>query len=420
MKQWWNHQCYLKKNEEIAAQQAQETTAQAEKASRVDPVIEAQNSSSDEDSESTQSESELITKNLGRGKAQLKKKPLKKRKGSDEDDSPYDPDKSKRQRKKRKAAPAGTIPRNIRAKKSGAETQKEKEGKKEQQFETEKIPSAEVPKEPEVQTEKVPVVEAKRTDDDDDYVEITGFKPASPNPVQQDIPGSSHQREEDFNFNFDDLGTATGVFSEDMPEGDSDMFNDQAVKEMIQKVRELEKEKARAEMERNFLKSQVDDLMEAHNKIVAALVEKEKRMNQMKDDVEGNSKVFDSLTREISSLNTKIKELENVNQTLNQLLSEMSEASSNEMKAMKLEMEAMKADKVMKNQQLQMLVAVVESHLKLNIHAAFDEIDVIRANERRMERERQMAEEANLKNKCIAEEVEIVDASSSQPDVGDG
>ncbi|XP_022039967.1 troponin T, skeletal muscle-like [Helianthus annuus] len=202
-----------------------------------------------------------------------------------------------------------------------------------------------------------------------------------------------------------------------MPEGESDMFNDQAVKELIKKVKELEKEKGKAEEERDMLRSKIDDLMEAHNKIVAALVEKENRMNQMKDDVEGNSKVFDSLTHEIASLNAKIKDLQNVNQTLNQLFNEMSEASSNEMKAMKLEMEAMKADKVMKDQQLQMLVAVVETHLKLNIHAAFDEIDVIRANERRLERERQMAEEANLKNKGIAEGIEVVDASSSQPDV---
>ncbi|KAJ0570482.1 hypothetical protein HanHA300_Chr05g0178491 [Helianthus annuus] len=196
------------------------------------------------------------------------------------------------------------------------------------------------------------------------------------------------------------------------------MFNDKAVKELIQRVNKLEKEKGKAEEERDMLRSQIDDLMEAHNKIVAALVEKEKRMNQMKDDVEGNFKVFDSLTHEISSLNAKIKDLENVNQTLNQLLNEMSEASSNEMKAMKLEMEAMKADKVMKDKHLQMLVAVVESHLKLNIHAAFDEIDVIRAYERRLEGKRQMAEEANLKNKGIVEEVEVVDASSSQPDVG--
>ncbi|XP_021986596.1 glutamic acid-rich protein-like [Helianthus annuus] len=266
-----------------------------------------------------------------------------------------------------------------------------------------------------VKTTEVPVVGTEEKTDDE--VEITGFRAASPKPAQQDIPGSSRQREEDFNFNFDYLGPATGVFSEDMPEGESDMFNDQAVKELIKKVKELEKEKATTEMERNFMRSQIDDLMEAHNKVVAALVEKEKRMNEMKDDVEVNSKVFDTLTQEISSLNAKIKDLENVNQTLNQLLNEMSEASSNEMKAMKLEMEAMKADKVMKDQQLQMLVAIVESHLKMNIHAAFDEIDVIRANERRMERERQMAEEANLRNKGVVEEVEVVGASLSQPDI---
>ncbi|KAJ0922396.1 putative transcription factor bZIP family [Helianthus annuus] len=407
---------YLKKNEEIAAQQAQGTSVHAEKVTRVQPETEALRSSSDGDSEATQSESELIPETVGKGKVQLKKRPSKKQKGSDEEDSPYDPEKSKRQRKKRKAAPVGIIPRNVRSKKSGAETQKDKEGKAAQHVQKEKSPSVDVPKEPEVKTKEVPVVVTKEKTDDE--VEITGFRAASPKPAQQDIPESSHQKVEDFKFDFDNIGPVTGIFSEDMPEGESDMFNDQAVKELIKKVKEVEKEKAKAEEERDMLKSQINDLMEAHNKIVAALVEKEKRMNQMKDDVEGNSKVFDSLTQEISSLNAKIKDLENANQTLNQLLNEISEASSNEMKAMKLEMEAMKADKVMKDQQLQMLVAVVESYLKMNIHVAFDEIDVMRANERRLECERQMAEEANLKNKGIVEEVEIIDASSSQPEVG--
>ncbi|XP_022024063.1 cilia- and flagella-associated protein 58-like [Helianthus annuus] len=387
---------YLKKNEEIAAQQAQGTSVHAEKVTRVQPETEALRSSSDGDSKATQSESELIPETVGKGKVQLKKRPSKKQKGSDEEDSPYDPEKSKKKRKKQKAAPVGIIPRNVRSKKSGAETQKDKEGKAAQHVQKEKSPSVDVPKEPEVKTKEVPVVVTEEKTNDE--VEITGFRAASPKPVQQDIPQSSHQKVEDFNFDFDNIGSA--------------------VKELIKKVNELEKEKAKAEEERDMLKSQINDLMEAHNKVVAALVEKEKRMNQMKDDVEGNSKVFDSLTQEISSLNAKIKDLENVNQTLNQLFNEMSEASSNEMKAMKLEMEAMKADKVMKDQQLQMLVAVVESHLKMNIHAAFDEIDVIRANERRLERERQIAEEANLKNKGIVEEVEVVDASSSQPEVG--
>ncbi|MFS8021423.1 hypothetical protein Hanom_Chr16g01427231 [Helianthus anomalus] len=322
----------------------------------------------------------------------------------------YDPDQSRKNRKKRKAAPAGVIPRNVRAKKSSAESQKEIEGKKKQD-KVEKSHVDEIP-------EEVPTDKSKKSNEDDDYVEITGYKPASPKPVQQDIPGSSHQRVDDFGFIFDDLGTATGIFSDDMPEGDSDMFNDQAVKELVQKVKILEKEKATAELERNELRSQIEELMASHNKVVAALVEKESKMNKMKEDAEDNSKVFDSLTNEIASLNAKVKDLRNINQTLNQLLNEMNEAYSYEMKAMKLEMEAMKADKVMKDQQLQMLTVVVETHLKLNIHAAFDEIDVIKAKERRQERERQMAEEANFRNKGIAEGVEIVDASLSQPDMG--
>ncbi|MFS7890427.1 hypothetical protein Hanom_Chr00s000067g01618871 [Helianthus anomalus] len=46
--------------------------------------------------------------------------------------------------------------------------------------------------------------------------------------------------------------------------------------------------------------------MKAHDKIVAALVEKEKRMNEMKDDVDDSSKMFELLTLEISTLNVKV------------------------------------------------------------------------------------------------------------------
>ncbi|MFS7903162.1 hypothetical protein Hanom_Chr01g00020761 [Helianthus anomalus] len=128
---------YFKKNEEIAAKQAQKSVAQED---------ETRKSSSDEDSEATQSESELVAETLGKGKVQLKKKPLKKRKDSDEEDSPYEPDQSKKNRKKRKAAPAGVIPRNVRARKLSAESQKELEGKKKQD-DVEKSPAAEIPKE---------------------------------------------------------------------------------------------------------------------------------------------------------------------------------------------------------------------------------------------------------------------------------
>ncbi|KAJ0435633.1 hypothetical protein HanIR_Chr17g0895421 [Helianthus annuus] len=70
---------YFRKNEELAAQQAQKSVAQKD---------ETQKSSSDEDSEATLSESELVAETVGKGKVQLKKKPSTKRKDSDEEDSP--------------------------------------------------------------------------------------------------------------------------------------------------------------------------------------------------------------------------------------------------------------------------------------------------------------------------------------------
>ncbi|KAJ0561313.1 hypothetical protein HanHA300_Chr06g0221491 [Helianthus annuus] len=392
---------YFKKNEELAAQQAQKSVAQKD---------ETQKSSSDEDSEATLSESELVAETVGKGKVQLKKKSSMKRKDSDEEDSPYDPDQSKKNRKKRKAAPAGVIPRNVRARKLSAESQTEIEGKKKQD-DVEKSPAAETQKE-------TPIVESKKLNEDDDYVEITGVKFASPKPFHQDIPESSQLKSDDFNLDFDSLGGATGNFFDDMPEGESDMFNDQVVKDLVQRVKALEKEKAEADAERNKLKKKIDELIDSNNNFVDALVVKENRMKKMKEDIEDNAQIVENLTSEIASLNAKVQDLQNINQTLNQLLNEMNEASSNEMKAMKLEMEAMKADKVMKDQQLQMLTAVVETHLKLNVHEAFDQIDIIKANERRQERERQLAEEANLKNKGITEEVEVVDASQNQPDMG--
>ncbi|KAF5757144.1 hypothetical protein HanXRQr2_Chr17g0823171 [Helianthus annuus] len=203
-----------------------------------------------------------------------------------------------------------------------------------------------------------------------------------------------------------------------MPEGEGDMFHDQVVKDLVERVKALEKEKAENEAERNKLKKKIDELVDSNNDFVDALVVKDKRIKEMKEDIKDNVEVVSTLTDEIASLNAKVKDLQNIKQTWNQLLNEMNEASANEMKAMKLEMEAMKADKVMKDQQLQMLTAVIETHLKLNIHEAFDQVDIIKANERRQERERQLAEEANLRNKGVAEEVEILGASQNQLDMG--
>ncbi|KAJ0952816.1 hypothetical protein HanPSC8_Chr02g0076691 [Helianthus annuus] len=394
---------YFKRHEEAASTQAQKSSVQEE---------ETQQSSSDEDSEETLSESELVAETMGKGKVQLKKRPLKKRKDSDDEDSPYNPKESQKNRKKRKAAPAGNIPRNVRAKKQTAGFQKEREGKQKQDI-VEKSPVVETPKE--IPSTEIP--KETRTSNDD-YVEITGVKSARQTSDLHDIPESSQPKTDDFSLDFDSFGGATGDFFADMPEGEGDLFHDQKVKELGEKVKALEKEKAENEAERIILKKKIDELVKLHDDMADALFTKDEKIKEMKEDIKDNAEVVSTLTDEIGVLNAKVKDLQNINQTLNQLLNEMNEASSNEMKAMKLEMEAMKADKVMKDQQLAMLTAVIEAHLKVNIHEAFDQVDIIKANERRQERERQLAKEANLRNKGIAEEVEIVGSSQNQLEVG--
>ncbi|MFS7946450.1 hypothetical protein Hanom_Chr06g00536441 [Helianthus anomalus] len=119
----------------------------------------------------------------------LKKKPSKKQKASDEEDSTYVPtEKPKKLRAKRKAVQYGVLPRKVRAKKSGAPIPKDQEGKKEKHVtiskvqEAEKAHNVEAPKDPEVQTQSVPEVEVQQKTSGDDYVEISGFRDATPPP----------------------------------------------------------------------------------------------------------------------------------------------------------------------------------------------------------------------------------------------
>ncbi|XP_035834014.1 putative leucine-rich repeat-containing protein DDB_G0290503 [Helianthus annuus] len=391
---------YFKKHEEAEQAQAQRKVGQEE---------EAEKNSSNEDSEETLSESELVKETVGKGKVQLKKRPLKKRKNSEDEDSPYNPEDSQKNRKKRKATRSGDIPRVVRAKKQNAISQKEKEGKKKQDT-AESSPVVEIPKE--VPLTEIPI------ETHDDYVEITGVKSTKQTSDRHDIPESSQRKTDYFNLDFDSLGGATGDFFQDMPESEGDLFHDKKMKELEEKVKVLEKEKEENEAVQVKLKEMIDELEKRHEDVMDAVLTKDEKLNEMKEDIKDNAEIISTLTDEIAALNAKVKDLQNINQTLNQLLNEVNEASTNEMKAMKLEMEAMRADKVMKDKQLEMLTAVIEAHLKVNIHEAFDQVDIIKANERRKERERQLAEEANLKNKGIAEEVEVVGSSQNQLEVG--
>ncbi|XP_022007780.1 midasin-like [Helianthus annuus] len=53
----------------------------------------------------------------------------------------------------------------------------------------------------------------------------------------------------------------------------------------------------------------------------------------------------------------------------------------------------------------------------MDVHAAFNEIEVKRAEERRSERERRLAEEATQKNKSVIEDIQEAGGSSSQPEI---
>ncbi|MFS8003914.1 hypothetical protein Hanom_Chr13g01219471 [Helianthus anomalus] len=83
----------------------------------------------------------------------------------------------------------------------------------------------------------------------DDYVEITGFKAATPPPPPpKDHLESLHPKDTHFDDLFGEFPHAIGVFKEDIPKEDYDMFNNEAVKELSEKVAELEKEKLKLKL----------------------------------------------------------------------------------------------------------------------------------------------------------------------------
>ncbi|MFS8001322.1 hypothetical protein Hanom_Chr13g01188971 [Helianthus anomalus] len=113
---------FLKKNEEATAQKVQSSSVQTESVKEKQPEVVVQSDSGDADDEYIEREPKIDVATVGYGKVQLKKKPQKKKRRSDDEDSTYLPnvEEKKKQRIKRKAVQTGVIPRNVRAKKSGA------------------------------------------------------------------------------------------------------------------------------------------------------------------------------------------------------------------------------------------------------------------------------------------------------------
>ncbi|MFS7954765.1 hypothetical protein Hanom_Chr07g00634371 [Helianthus anomalus] len=97
------------------------------------------------------------------------------------------------------------------------------------------------------------------------------------------------------------------------------------------------------------------------------------------------------------------------------MLSELHEASTNEIKVLKLEMEALRADNSAKDEQLNMLYTVMEHHLGINVQSIYNSLEIKRVEERRAQREKELAKEETRKRKELI--VETQEGSSSQLDV---
>ncbi|MFS7954731.1 hypothetical protein Hanom_Chr07g00633951 [Helianthus anomalus] len=267
--------------------------------------------------------------------------------------------------------------------------------------EAETVQNVEVPKAPKVQSVEKLEAEVQKNVGDDDYVEVSVSTPPPPENVE--VPESSQLKKTTLPDMFEDLPNIRGELKDDFVLGDDfDKFHDASVKALEKKVSIFEKEKAKVEANHDELKRQFGELKKENEEIKFVLIKQAKKMKKMEDDVDDNAKLFD---------------LNDINKTLNQLRSELHEASGNEFKAMKLEMEAMKADKAMKDEQLTMLYTVMEHHLGIDVHSIYNNIEIKRVVERRIEKEKRLAEEATQRKKEIIVETQEAGGSSSQADV---
>ncbi|MFS7979946.1 hypothetical protein Hanom_Chr10g00933651 [Helianthus anomalus] len=114
-------------------------------------------------------------------------------------------------------------------------------------------------------------------------------------------------------------------------------------------------------------------------------------------------------------MNDQIKDVKAGNNALNKMIDELlvmnydlndaNTIMSNANEIMQKEIEDLKADKENKSKQIEMLYAVIEERLGINVHEAYDDIEIRRAEARRMEKQQQdVAKAAKDKGKGIAVE----------------
>ncbi|KAJ0625909.1 hypothetical protein HanLR1_Chr01g0006091 [Helianthus annuus] len=382
------------------AKSADQAGGEEVKETEVEGVVHTDSSATDLDIDVTQ----MAPTHYVSGKFKLKG-PFKKKKGSDEDDAPYVPTEAEARKVKRgrgikrSAKPIGGTPRKSKVRKIVIKPLKGK--------------ADDSSKAPEKVIEEVPIIEAQ--------VHVPS-PPRSPihesipiqtevysSPPQQSIlveePGSTSKK------------AATPISSQSFlgvphnhgpaPSLDNvGFFGDERVDGILKRVSILEKAKDESDEKLKETEAELKETKEKLKSVEAENVVLKNELTMM------NEKVLDDEAR-INVLNEMFDEILSSNSDLNGANATMSHASE----IMKIGIEDLKVRDENKSKQIEMLYAVIEDRLGINVHAAFDDIGIRRAEARRMERQRLEKEEAARsaldKGKNIAEE-EVLESSVQQ------
>ncbi|MFS8035287.1 hypothetical protein Hanom_Chr17g01591321 [Helianthus anomalus] len=142
-----------------------------------------------------------------------------------------------------------------------------------------------------------------------------------------------------------------------------------------------------------------------------ALTRKVSLLEKAKAESEAKFKATKERLKDVEAENVALRN------EVEELTNEISLTSANEI--LKKDVEDLRADKAIKDEQIKMLYAVLENLIGINLHAACDEIEIQRAEAQRMEKEKRDAKEATeaLKDKrkgIVVDTEEILGSSSLQ------
>ncbi|MFS7986854.1 hypothetical protein Hanom_Chr11g01015161 [Helianthus anomalus] len=139
----------------------------------------------------------------------------------------------------------------------------------------------------------------------------------------------------------------------------------------------------------------------------------------LREEVEEQSEVTEGLVDKIMEVRAQYKSMDESHQMLMEVVGNLHTLTANENEVLKKEVEALRADKEIKDEQLNMLYTVIENKLGINVQAVYDEIEIQRVEARMIEKEKRLAEEAAeaLKDKkkgLVIDTEEILGSSSQQ------